>query len=57
MAAGDPGRDKDYIINISEKKLMKYITAGQKHGLVVFIDTQLGKMTPHRSHQTTTKVP
>lgn len=46
MAAGDPGRDKDYIINISDKKLMKYIDAGQKHGLVVFIDTQLGKMTP-----------
>ncbi|RLA70306.1 MAG: hypothetical protein DRG09_03585 [Epsilonproteobacteria bacterium] len=46
MAAGDPGRDKDYIINISEKKLMTYINAGQKHGLVVFIDTQLGKMSP-----------
>lgn len=46
MAAGDPGRDKDYIINISEKKLMSYINAGQKHGLVVFIDTQLGKMSP-----------
>ncbi len=46
MAAGDPGRDKDYIINISDKKLMEYIDAGQKHGLVVFIDTQLGKMTP-----------
>jgi hypothetical protein len=46
MAAGDPGRDKDYIINISDKKLMTYINAGQKHGLVVFVDTQLGKMTP-----------
>ena len=46
MAAGDPGRDKDYVINISEKKLMKYIDAAQKHGLAVFIDTQLGKMTP-----------
>ncbi len=46
MAAGEPGRDKDYIINISEKKLMTYIDAGQKHGLVVFIDTQLGKMSP-----------
>ena len=46
MAASDPGRDKDYVINISDKKLMKYIDAGQKHGLAVFIDTQLGKMTP-----------
>jgi len=46
MAAGDPGRDKDYIINISDKKLMKYIDAGQKHGLVVFVDTQIGEMTP-----------
>jgi len=46
MAAGSPGKDKDYIINISNKKLMSYINAGQKHGLVVFIDTQLGKMSP-----------
>ncbi len=46
MASASPGRDKDYIINISHDKLMKYINAAQKHGFVVFIDTQLGKMTP-----------
>ncbi len=46
MASAAPGRDKDYIINISHDKLMKYINAAQKHGFVVFIDTQLGKMTP-----------
>ena len=46
MASASPGRDKDYIINISHDKLMAYINAGQKHGFVVFIDTQLGKMTP-----------
>ena len=46
MASSSPGRDKDYIINISHDKLMAYINAGQKHGFVVFIDTQLGKMTP-----------
>ncbi len=46
MASASPGRDKDYIINISHDKLMEYINAGQKHGFVVFIDTQLGKMTP-----------
>lgn len=31
MAAGDPGRDKDYIINISDKKLMEYIEIGRAH--------------------------
>jgi hypothetical protein len=46
MASSSPGRDKDYIINLSHDKLMEYISAGQKHGFVVFIDTQLGKMTP-----------
>ena len=39
LAAADPGRDKDYIIPLSSKKLMPYIDAAQKHGFAVFIDT------------------
>jgi len=46
LAAADPGRRGDYIIPLSHKKLMPYIYAAQKHGFAVFIDTQLGKMTP-----------
>lgn len=46
LAAADPGRDKDYIIPLSSKKLMPYIEAAEKHGFAVFIDLQLGEMTP-----------
>ena len=46
LAAADPGRDKDYIIPLSDKKLMPYIDAAQNNGFAVFIDLQLGKMTP-----------
>ncbi|PHS42261.1 MAG: hypothetical protein COB07_00540 [Sulfurovum sp.] len=33
MASASPGRDKDYIINISHDKLMTYINAGQNMAL------------------------
>lgn len=46
LAAADPGKDKDYIIPLSSKKLMPYIEAANKHGFAVFIDLQLGEMTP-----------
>ncbi len=46
LAAADPGRDKDYIIPLSDDKLMKYINAANANGFAVFIDLQLGKMTP-----------
>ena len=46
LAAADPGRRGDYIIPLSNKKLMPYINAAEKHGFAVFIDTQLGKMSP-----------
>lgn len=46
LAAAAPGRRKDYILPLSSKKLMSYIEAANKHGFAVFIDTQLGKMTP-----------
>ena len=46
LAAGDPGRKKDYLLPLSEAKLMKYINAAEKNGFIVIIDTQLGAETP-----------
>ncbi len=46
MAAGDPGRNKTYLLTLSDKVLMKYIDAAQKNGFLVIIDTQLGALTP-----------
>lgn len=46
MAAGDPGRDKSYLLTLSDKVLMKYIDAAQSNGFLVIIDTQLGALTP-----------
>ncbi|MDH3903948.1 MAG: hypothetical protein OEU84_03345 [Xanthomonadales bacterium] len=46
LATGDPGRKKDYLLPLSETKLMKYINAAQKNGFLVIIDTQLGAETP-----------
>lgn len=51
LAAADPGRDGDYIIPLSSKKLMPYIEAAQKHGFAVFIDLQLGEKTPVQAVQ------
>ena len=39
LAAGDPGRKKDYLLPLSEAKLMKYINAAEKNGFIVIIDT------------------
>ena len=46
MATAEPGRDGKYVITLSEKVLLEYITAAQKNGVVVFIDVQLGKKSP-----------
>jgi hypothetical protein len=46
MAAGDPGRNKSYLLTLSEKVLMEYIEAAQSNGFLVLIDTQLGALTP-----------
>ena len=46
LATGDPGRKKDYLLPLSEAKLMKYINAAQENGFIVIIDTQLGAETP-----------
>ena len=46
LASSSPGRHKDYILPLSDKKLMEYIDAAKTNGFLVFIDLQLGEMTP-----------
>ena len=46
LAAGDPGRDKKYLLPLSAKVLMEYVEAAQENDFLVIIDTQLGAMTP-----------
>ena len=46
LASSQPGRKQDYILPLSDKKLMEYINAAKSNGFAVFIDLQLGKMTP-----------
>ncbi len=46
LAAGDPGRKKDYLLPLSNEKVMKYINAAKDNGFAVIIDTQLGGLTP-----------
>ena len=40
LASSDPGRDKDYILPLSNEKLMEYINAAQGSGFAVIIDLQ-----------------
>jgi len=51
LGAADPGSRKDYIIPLSHKKLLPYITAAKEHDFALFIDLQLGKMTPLQAIQ------
>ena len=46
LATADPGRAGNYVLTLNEKTLLKYITAAQENGIVVFLDVQLGKKTP-----------
>jgi hypothetical protein len=46
MASSEPGRDKDYLLPLSDKKVMEYIDAARTHGFAVIIDSQLGELTP-----------
>jgi hypothetical protein len=46
LAARDPGRKKDYIIPLSNEKLMEYINAAKGNGFAVIVDLQLGGMPP-----------
>ncbi len=39
LAAADKGRRGDYLLPLSNKKLMPYIEVAQKHNFTVFIDT------------------
>ena len=46
LASSEPGRSKDYILPLSNAKVMEYINAANSNGFAVIIDSQLGKMTP-----------
>lgn len=46
LATIDPGRDNDYIINLPDRTVMKYIKRAQEEGFAVIIDLQLGIYTP-----------
>jgi len=46
MATSSPGKNGKYVITLSEKVLQEYIVAAAQHGIVVFIDVQLGKKSP-----------
>jgi len=46
MATSSPGKNGKYVITLNHNTLLKYITAAQKNGMVLFIDVQLGKKTP-----------
>ena len=46
MATASPGKNGKYVITLSHKVLLEYITEAQKNGIVVFIDVQLGKKSP-----------
>lgn len=45
LATKDPGRDNDYILNLGNKTVMKYINAAKKENFAVIIDLQLGTNT------------
>lgn len=51
LAAADPGRKEDYLIPLSHDKIMNYVDAANQSGFLVFIDTQLGAMTPVQAIQ------
>jgi hypothetical protein len=46
LASSAPGRDKDYLLPLSDEKVMAYIDAAKTHGFAVIIDSQLGELTP-----------
>ena len=46
MASSAPGRDKDYLLPLSDEKVMEYIDAAKSHGFAVILDSQLGELTP-----------
>ncbi len=46
LATRDAGRDNDYIINLPDRTVMKYIKRAQEEGFAVIIDLQLGVYSP-----------
>lgn len=55
LASSDPGRDKDYLLPLSNEKLMEYVEAAKSNGFAVIIDTQLGELTPIEAVKPTLK--
>lgn len=51
LATKDPGRDNDYILNLGDKTVMKYINAAKKEGFAVIIDLQMGTQTAQEAVQ------
>lgn len=45
LATKDPGRRNDYLLNIPEKSILKYINRAQKENFEVILDVQLGVKT------------
>ncbi len=46
LASSAPGPNGDYIIHLSEDKLEPYLQLAEEQGFLVFLDMQLGKLTP-----------
>lgn len=46
LASSQPGRDKDYILPLSNEHVMAHVDAARSHGFAVIIDLQLGELTP-----------
>jgi len=46
LATRDPGRRDDYLLNMSEKTVLKYIKRANQEGFAVILDVQLGTKTP-----------
>ena len=49
LATKDPGRRNDYLLNMSENTVMKYINRAQKENFAVILDVQLGTKTAQES--------
>ena len=46
LAIKNPGYNRNYLVSLPEKTLLKYIRKAKKNGAVVILDMQLGKKTP-----------
>jgi hypothetical protein len=51
LATKDPGRRNDYLLNIPEKSILKYINSALKENFEVILDVQLGVKTVNEAIQ------